>query len=293
MPWSFATAFVIYGDSMVRKFLVAVMILLTVACIIGLFIKVPSDPPAGTLADRKTQFSPIPEGPTKPIELPGIVKEINARNAQIKSLSCDKVSFQVWQSGHRFKLSGNLYYEKPKGFRMQIDSILGREVDVGSNDKEFWYWSRRDKQPGLHFAKHEDIDKTRLKAPFNPMFLRATLGFETMPSENVKIIENPTDIMLVYPRKSPTGQPLLFSIFVSKERKQVDGYVVTNPSGKNVAACEIQQYTGDIPVKILYSWYEEDRAMLMIFSGPKLNSPISPVMWAMPDYKPKLNMADD
>jgi hypothetical protein len=146
---------------------------------------------------------------------------------------------------------------------MEISSLLGKELDVGSNSQNFWYWSRRDKTPGLHYAAHADLNKTRLKTPFNPMFLKSTLGVEELSSENCKIIESQKDFMVVYPRLNASGDPINFAIFVSKERKQIDGYVVTDSNGKSLAACEVQQYSGDIPVKILYTWYEENRVMLM------------------------------
>jgi outer membrane lipoprotein-sorting protein len=249
--------------------------------------------PEGTLTEKRKQFSELPDAAPPQVELPAIVQEINARNAKVKSLACENLDIKVWQNGLRYKLTGRLYSEKPTMFRMQIDSILGSEVDIGSNDKLFWYWSRRDKNPGVHYASYADYNKTRLKTPFNPLFMRSTLGIEHLPNTNVKVTDNGKDIMLTYPRENASGQPILFSVFINKERKHVDGFLVTDMKGKTLAACEIQEYNGDIPVKILYSWYEENKVLLMTLNRPQLNATISPTMWQMPNIQPKLNMAED
>jgi hypothetical protein len=92
--------------------------------------------------------------------------------------------------------------------------------------------------------------------------------------------------------QTPTGQPVLFSVLINKARKQVDGCLITDQSGKVLAASEIQQYNNGVPVKILYSWYEENRTMLMTLKNPKVNTTISGSAWAMPNYTPKSNMAE-
>lgn len=278
---------------MLRIVLIGLMVVLTGLCLFGLYLKPIGDKrPEGTLIDKSKQFSKVQDKIPSKVELPAVVKEINARSESIKTISCESMDLRVWEGGHRFKLSGNLYYGKPKNFRMEINSILGKEADIGSNSQAFWYWSRRNKTPGLHYAAHEDLSKTRLKTPFNPMFLRATLGAEVLPSENCKVVENQTSYMLVYPRENASGEPILFSVFVNKSKKVVEGYLVSDQSGKTLAACEVQQFAGDLPSKILYSWYEENRVMLMQFDNVKVNPSISESVWSMPNYTPKRNMAD-
>src|ERR1017187_4932054 len=61
------------------------------------------------------------------------------------------------------RLSGMIYYENSKLFHLELSSFFGPELDIGSNNEYFWYWSRRDSEPGLHFAKHEDFYKSRMK----------------------------------------------------------------------------------------------------------------------------------
>lgn len=280
---------------MLRKILVVILILMTVLCGIGVYSKWFStgDRPVSTIGDKgndikASMLKPLP----KEQPVPPVIKEINERNAKLKTFVCDDMEIRVWQGGHRHKLSGSMYYEKPTNFRMEISSILGKEVDIGSNSTAFWYWSRRDKSPGLHWAKHEDFQKTRLKTPFNPALLKSSLGQELLDVQSARIVENQKDMMLVYPQKSGQGTDILLSVFVNKERKQIDGFVVTDTNGKYLAACEIQSRQGDLPKTVLYTWYEEDRVMLMTFNNPRVNTVIGSDRWAMPNYTPKINIGE-
>lgn len=278
---------------MVKKVLIVLLIFMTTLCALGLYSKFSEVRPQSQFEDKGDQIkksSQLPPEKDKPLN--PIIQEINQRNADLKTFACEDMDIKVWQGGHRYKLSGRLQYQKPKGFRMEISSIMGKEVDIGSNDKAFWYWSKRDKNPGLYWATHEDFQKTRLKTPFNPMLLKASLGTELLPQENARIVENPKDIMLVYPQQSATGTPILFCVFINKERRQVDGFVVTDPNGKYLAACEIQERTGNLPKTVLYTWYEEDRVMLMRFNNPQANVGIPASQFVMPNISPKINMGE-
>lgn len=270
---------------------------MSICCVVALVQKYMGqeiEPNKIDLEKKSDEFRKPPDEPIKnKLELPQVVKEINLKCSKIKNISFESIDLKLWQGGHRFRLDGTLYYEKPNNFRMEIFSLLGKELDLGSNKQNFWYWSRRDKTPGLHYASHSDLNKTRLKTPFNPMFLKSTLGIEELPSDNFQLVENQNDYMILYPRISATGEPINFTVFVNKERKQIDGYVVKNFAGKSIAACEIQQYSGEIPSKILYTWYEESSIMLMQLNRVKLNGVILEKTWSMPNYSPKYNMAEN
>ena len=278
---------------MLKKVLIVVLIFMTTLCALGIYSKFADTRPKSQFADKGEQIkksSELPPDKNKPLN--PIIQEINERNAALKTFACEDVDIKVWQGGHRFRLNGRIHYQKPRGFHMEISSILGKEAEVGSNDKAFWYWSKRDKNPGLYWANHDDFQKTRLKTPFNPMLLKASLGQELLPQENARIVENQKDIMAVYPQKSATGQTILFSVFINKERRQIDGFVVTDTDGKYLAACEIQERVGQLPKTVLYTWYEEDRVMLMKFNNPQANVGIPASHFVMPNISPKINMGE-
>jgi hypothetical protein len=277
---------------MLRTLLVCLMVFMTLLCAYMLYLKATEDPlPDSKLSEYRKQLAEASQ--KQPItELPAVVKEINEKIAKVKSFSCPNLDMKIWVNGHRYKLHGSLYYEKPQRFRAHIHSLFGKEVDIGSNEKVFWYWSRRDRVPGLYYAKHEDVAKTGLKNPFNPVFVKATLGLDELSDKECKVVEKGDEIMLVYPRKNASGKPLLFSVMLNKSRKQIDGYILTNDKGVTLATCEIQEYSGNIPTKVLYNWYEENKVVLMVFIRPQENATINQGQWEMPNYSPKHNMAE-
>ncbi len=237
----------------------------------------------------------IQKPPTKPpLVVPELIKKINARNKSITSIYCDNVKVKVWKNGSRYKISGSMYYEKPTKFRLKISSIMGDELDLGSNNKLFWYWSRRDKDPGLHYAKHEDYNKTRLKSGFNPRFMMRSLGIaEIVINEKTKVVETEKDWIIVHRKKNASGKPILVSIFFSKAKEVIDGIIVTDMNGKPHASADIQGHQNGLPTKILYVWHTENQALLLEFRKVRVNQRISSQKWRMPNKKPQLNMADD
>ena len=278
---------------MLKKVLVLLVLFMTAICIFGIYSKFTDSRPQSQFGDKGEQIkksSQLPPEKDKPLH--PVIVEINQRNAELKSFACEDIDIKVWQAGHRFRLNGRLHYQKPRNFHMEISSILGKEAKVGSNDNAFWYWSKRDRNPGLYWANHDDFQKTRLKTPFNPMLLKSSLGQEILQKENARIVENPKDIMVVYPQQSATGNPILLSVFINKDRKQIDGFVVTDMNGKYLAACEIQERTGNLPKAVLYTWYEEDRVMLMRFNNPQANVGVSQSHFVMPNISPKINMGE-
>jgi hypothetical protein len=280
---------------MIRKFMVAAMLSLAVLMVLLSQTRVgpgSADQPEPTISKRHEEFktTPLPASQDRPV--PAVVHEINAKNAKVNTFVCEDLEIKLWEGGRRHRVRGEVYYEKPKNFRLILSSILGKEIDLGSNATHFWYWSKRDKEPGLHFARHEDFPKTRLKTPFNPMLMRAALGAEILDTKNCKIVENQQDIMLVYSRVSGSGRPVQFSVFVSKAKKQIDGFLLSDEFGKRLATCEIRERKGDVPVEVMFTWHEENRVMLMRFNGPKVNGPVNARHWTMPAYSPKIDMAE-
>jgi len=269
--------------------------IITLTMLIGLvtWVKLIDPIPQSQVIQKSNEIQKPPTKP--PLVIPNLVQRLNERNKTITSFLCDDVKVKVWQDGSRYNLSGKVCYEKQKRFRLQISSIMGDELDLGSNDDLFWYWSRRDPDPGLHYAKHEDYGKTRLKSGFNPHFMMRSLGItEIVILEDTKIVETEEDLIIVYLRKNAKGDKILVSIFIDKSEERISGFIVTDINGVPQASADIQKCDENgIPIKILYVWHSENQALLLEFRKTELNKDISVQKWEMPNKRPKLNMADD
>ena len=275
---------------MLKPILITAIILQSILMVVTFVVKLKEPIPQHTIV-QPPSMEDVLEETEQP--LPELVLEINQRNKAIRSFSCDYVVIKTWEKGMRFRLNGELYYEKDLTFRMILDSVFGKELDLGSNEEVFWYWSRRDKHPGLYWANHEDFNQTRLKTPFNPMFMRDTLGLNEIPQKGAKIIDKEDSLLIVYERTNSMGEPILYSVVVGKKTKQIDGFLVTDIEGVPLALAEIKESQNGLPLQILYTWYEEGKILLIEFRNAKTNLHIPASNWQPPNETPKINMAEE
>jgi|688.fasta_scaffold244032_1 outer membrane lipoprotein-sorting protein len=234
-----------------------------------------------------------PKAPSNENFLIDLLKEVNELNKNIFSFSCEEAEVKIWENGHRFRLQAKVFYQKPLSFHMKVNSIFGEELVLGSNDKSFWYWSRRDRRPALYWASYEDFSKTRLKTPFNPMFMKSTLGLEDISLSDAKISETQKKILVTYPRVDSMGRAILYSVLVDKQKKIISGFLIANTSGQNLVECMIERANDNSTTKINYIWHEENRVMTLEFKNAKYNQDISRSVFLMPNIDPKINMADE
>jgi hypothetical protein len=222
-----------------------------------------------------------------------VIRSINERNAKIKTFSSSDIVVKVWQNGMRFKLSGNMYYEKDLNFRMKFRSIFGKEVDLGANEELFWYWSRRDERKGLHYATYEDYNRTRLKTPFNPIFIRESLGLGQIKTKDAYVTETEKNIVIISQFKNSIGKTVLRYTFIEKANQKFIGSLITDKEGNPIAIAEILEYNGDVPKSVLYTWYAENKILYLDFVDPQFNTQIDESNWQMPNIKPQINMGEE
>jgi hypothetical protein len=270
------------------KFLIVLLavasLLFTTAFIVGVGEK----PPVPILDDSGASDLPVPTE-----TIPPLVKEIDLRNDDVRSMSCDHVSVKIWGRGSRVKLSGSMYYEKPKNFRFRLKSIVGAELDIGSNKDQFWYWSKRDRSPGLHFAAHEDLPKCRMKTPFTPMWMIESLCLGTIKTEGVKVVKRGPKWLISESLKDSLNRPIIKTTYVNSTTRQIDGYTVRNADGNLQCLGEVLDWNQDLPSQILYVWGEENVSVLLDFSKPVANQPPSTSLWTIPEIQPKIDMTKE
>ena len=80
-------------------------------------------------------------------------------------------------------LSASLALERPRRLRMQASlGFTGMELDLGSNDEEFWFWAKRNEPPGVYVARHSEADAPGVRSvlPVPPTWLIDALGIVEM-----------------------------------------------------------------------------------------------------------------
>lgn len=220
------------------------------------------------------------------------VKRINEKNSKITSIIADKVKILVW---HDFGVvvNGKIAMKKDRFFRLKVSGYRGPEMDIGSNDKVFWFWSRSMPNPALYYAKHEDLRKTMLKTPLNPSWLMESLSLNEISMENVEIIRVNNYWAILQSRNSALGEKIVIATLLDPQRDVIIGHYLYNEQNNLVASAEIKEFDGDIPKKILIVWYDENVRMEWDIINPQINTSIDNSYWQLPYMRNKINMGEE
>ena len=104
------------------------------------------------------------------------VAAINANSARIQSLQTQGATVSVPGAP---AIGAEIALEKPKNFRFRAGtSLLGPELDLGSNSEFFWFWAARAPEPHVFFARHDLFRESRARQmlPIEPTWLIEALG---------------------------------------------------------------------------------------------------------------------
>ncbi|MDC0936102.1 hypothetical protein OAS39_07430 [Pirellulales bacterium] len=124
---------------------------------------------------------PAPEVLVPGMSLDQVVAAVNLNASRIQSYQTNNATLSVPGVPGVPRLSGNIAAQRPKRLRLQASSLLGPEVDLGSNDELFWLWVRRNEPPALYYARHDQFigSEAQRLLPIDPSWLLDALGMST------------------------------------------------------------------------------------------------------------------
>ena len=213
------------------------------------------------------------------------IRIANQVSAGVSSLACSDVDVTLTQR-ITFHLKGSIYYEKPKNFRM-ILSLQQPEVDIGSNNTLFWYWSLRMKPPGVYYCDHEHIAETRLRSVFNPMWMMECLGFGNI-SERVGAALDGGQLRVAEQQRGLTRTTIINlqnHLPVEHLLQQQNQIIATSTvrEWQQIGNCSV-------PKTLELVWYEEGTKLIIKLNSPVINCKISPTAWEMPNRAAAINL---
>lgn len=233
----------------------------------------------------------IPIKPTH--EVYKYIEEINEKNLKIKNISVEKIQIELQQLA--IKTFGCLAMQKENNFRLKVWTVFGLEMDVGSNDQHFWFWSKRMSNPALYYSKHENLNKTMLKTPLNPSWLIESLNFGKISIENIEISKFKNFWMIIQPRISALGEKVVVITLIDPQKMVVSGHYLYK-NNFLIASTEILEFTLDsktnllIPRKVLIIWHDEKISLKLELINAQINTSIQSQFWIMPDIKNKIDI---
>ena len=221
------------------------------------------------------------------------IKEINKRSSEIKSIFISEMPILLQQGKITAKVYGEMAMDKEKKFRLKVTHrITGKEMDIGSNDTHFWFWSKRMRPSALNYAKHEDLNKTMLRTALNPSWMMESMNISEIDTKNIEIAEFKNFIAIIQPRVSATKEKVTITTLIDPVEKLVVGRYLYNQEGKLIASTEYRDFFNLFPRKIIIIWYEENVTLNWDLSKIKTNVKVDPKFWNMPETIKKINIGN-
>jgi len=203
-----------------------------------------------------------------------LIYSINNNNAKVKSILYPEISCS--------RAKSTLFYEKPSRIQITSTFLGGKESEVFSDEKTFWFWLKSFDPNSVYFCNRENIHLTRVINPLRPDLLVRLAGLDEIPSDaKLVLMEGYYEVFVqeeAYLRKLvlkdrltrqtfyKDGEEVLIVDFVSMQ--DIDGIVV--------------------PKQIKLSWKKENISMTMDMGTPLINTNVPPIK--MPYGLKKINL---
>ena len=212
-----------------------------------------------------------------------LVKYLNdnaKRLADGDALRCTNLSIDAKANGQSVGLGGTMMCQKPRNFRLMAKLVGQPAVDIGSNDKEFWYWISKNEPPHLFHCSYEALNRgTVIPFPFQPDMVVAALGLANYDeTKKYEMKAYPNYIELIQSGTSPQGQPIQnVTVFNRTETQapapQVIAHVLKDAKGNILCKATIRRVQIDRttktawPQEVIFSWPAQKIEMKMQLNG--------------------------
>ena len=147
------------------------------------------------------------------------------------------------------------------------------------------------KPAALYYAKHEDLPKTRLKTPFQPLWIMRSLGLDIIKAPSNAKLENHNGLLRIVFEESSVKRVIL----IDDKNQSIKGHYLYDSNNILIASVEINESENNLPKKMRVVWIDRGEKIVMDwwFNNIEVNIPIQS-SWARPtQYSPQINMAKD
>jgi hypothetical protein len=255
-----------------------------------------------------------PNGGVKPApsEVPQVVDLVAYlnNNAQgIPGIQSDDVTLTCQQGLFpKVTLTGLLRCQGPRNFRLGGNLMGSREVDLGSNDQEFWYWIKRG-DPFQVYCSYQALEQgqvQKLPFPFQPDWVLEAMGMGKYgPADRYQLSSDDTTLKLIERTRSPQGQMVKKVIVfnrnkaVAPNQPQITAFLLLDDAtNKEICSCHISERLiiankGEIPRKFELRWPEQKLTLGIRLDGVTANAQIPPQVFVRTPLKgvESLNLA--
>ena len=235
-------------------------------------------------------------GNDKPIAAPtaeSLVKYLNENANRIppgQALNCTNVTIDANADGTRVGVSAMMQCQAPRNFLLTGLALGNPVVDIGSNDKEFWFWGKQFNPPYLYHCSYQALERgVKVPFPFQPDMVLNALGLAPYdPAKPYTVRVTPDNrgrkfIELTEQTRSPENKPIQkitvfnFNQVTDPSQPQVVAHILKDAQNKVICAAYVryvQRVGGEsgaiIPQMIDFNWPEQKMKMKMTIYNPQL-----------------------
>jgi len=230
----------------------------------------------------------LPPSPT----LDQIIQVVNANSAQIRSFSAPQATL----SGTGFpSLQATVAYERPRHLRLRAGTgLTGQELDLGSNDELFWFWSRRNQPPGVYYCRHAQFASSPARQTLlvDPYWLIEALGvteFDPALPHQGPFARSDGRLEIRTVREAPGGATTKITVLDRVHGAVLEQHVL-DARNQVVASAAASQHRRDpltglvLPTVIDLRIPAQQMAMRLSLGSVQINRPFPnpEQLWAMP-----------
>lgn len=196
---------------------------------------------------RGTHAPPAARVPAETPSKEAVLAYLNDNASRVQSLRCKELDLDARQGVQSVGLRGQVVCQKPRSFRLGANVLGRQEVDLGSNDQEFWFWVARNDPPYLYHCSYDDLARgqVRVPFPFQPEWIMEALGIAEFGSpENYELKVLPQTLELVQRTRTPQGQSVTKVTVINRAKAvppspQVLAHILLDAQGKEIVSAQI------------------------------------------------------
>ena len=234
----------------------------------------------GNLAGPAPQVAPR----TTP-EARRLLADHNRNAGRIETIDA-RPAMSVSVGGRWGAVDGKLAMERPRNFKLDVEHASGKVADIGSNDGEFWFWTKDSKDKAVYFCNYDEDGGCPLAGGLQPDWITEALGVRVIPDEEMDEItvtrpKEPDTLVLTHrPTRTAAGEAVTRVTILSESTRRVKEYRLLTGDQKTILAkAVIKGYQtiapedGSEPVyfpqRLRLDWFREKLAMEATFPVDK------------------------
>ena len=241
----------------------------------------------------------LKQNPTQPLKISTIpqdsdqklifcVKKINENTKKIFSLNYKNIKIRLVK-GFYFKTKGELYFERNKKLRMIISNLTGKQMDIGSNEDIFWFWSKYMEPPIYYFSKHQNLIKINLKAPLCPEWIIESMGLKEIDIKNSSFIKTKNYQGIKTLKTGISEENFNIFTLIDTDKNVVVLRYLCDLEDNIIVSVEYKNYIYvkeiQIPTHFIINWHQENIFMEWEVFNAELNESIKKNIWKMPSLE--------